>query len=71
MTVIEHNYFDMHARLARSEDSIGYLINKCMSLTEGLVRCHQWNQDLTTYLTSIVADPDSQLTHNSEYMPHV
>jgi hypothetical protein len=68
MTVIEHNYFDMHARLARSEDSIGFLLNKCQILTEGLIRCHLWNQDLAQYLTSIVADPDNQMTRDSEYM---
>jgi hypothetical protein len=38
---LEHNYYDMHARLARSEDSNVYLATKCHMLYDGLLRCHQ------------------------------
>ena len=41
LSVLEHNYFDVHARLARSEDTTTYLHSKCQMLSEGLMRCHQ------------------------------
>lgn len=41
LNVLEHNYFDMHARLARSEDQTTYLTSKCVALMDGLTRCHQ------------------------------
>lgn len=47
LNLLEHNYFDMHARLARSEDSLTYMTTKCQILSEGLMRCHQVNSQLT------------------------
>jgi hypothetical protein len=41
LSVMEHHYFDIHARLARSEDSNQYLSSKCQMLADGLMRCHQ------------------------------
>jgi hypothetical protein len=41
LSVLEHGYFDMHARLARSEDTSAFLNTKCTFLSEGLLRCHQ------------------------------
>lgn len=41
LNVLEHNYFDIHARLARSEDVNVYLQQRVMVLSDGLVRCHQ------------------------------
>jgi hypothetical protein len=80
LNVLEHNYYDVHARLARSEDTATYLHNKCQMLSEGLMRCHQvrssitnanqewmltenkqWNQDLATYLMTMVSDSDNQI----------
>jgi hypothetical protein len=41
LAMVEHHYFDMHARLARTEDTAGFLNTKCTFLAEGLLRCHQ------------------------------
>ena len=41
LNVLEHNYFDIHARLARSEDATVYLQHRVQVLTEGLMKCHQ------------------------------
>src|SRR5436190_4792729 len=32
LSVVEHNYYDVHARLARSEDTTTYLHSKCQML---------------------------------------
>jgi hypothetical protein len=41
LAMLEHHYFDMHARLARTEDTAAFLNTKCTFLAEGLLRCHQ------------------------------
>jgi hypothetical protein len=41
LSLLEHNYFDLHTRLARSEDTSAFLNSKCTFLSEGLIRCHQ------------------------------
>jgi hypothetical protein len=41
LNVLEHNLYDMHARMQRSEDSCAYLNQKTMVLMEGMMRCHQ------------------------------
>ncbi|KIW08188.1 uncharacterized protein PV09_01119 [Verruconis gallopava] len=61
LAMLEHHYFDLHARLARAEDTAAFLNTKCTFLAEGLLRCHQWNQDLATYLMAIVPNPDDQI----------
>jgi hypothetical protein len=43
LSLLEHSYFDMHARLGRSEDALVYMTNKCHLLSDGLMRCHQVN----------------------------
>lgn len=82
LNILEHNYFDLHARLARSEDTSAFLNTKCSVLSEGLMRCHQvrkltsqtrgkpniwqWNQDLATYVMRIVPDPENQIHKDGE-----
>ena len=41
LTNIEHNLYDMHARLMRTEESNTALSTKCALLSDGLVRCQQ------------------------------
>lgn len=41
LAMLEHHYFDVHARLARTEDTAAFLNTKCTFLAEGLLRCHQ------------------------------
>lgn len=41
MNMLEHSLYDMHARLARTEDAQAFMISKCQSLSDGLVKCYQ------------------------------
>jgi hypothetical protein len=41
LNALEHNLYDMHARMQRSEDSCAYLNQKTLVLMEGMMRCHQ------------------------------
>lgn len=41
LQILEHSLYDMHARLARTEDSYAYVNQRCHVLTESLMRCHQ------------------------------
>ncbi|KAK3075552.1 hypothetical protein LTS18_014019, partial [Coniosporium uncinatum] len=59
MAMLEHNFYDVHSRLARTEDNAAYLATKCSILTDGLMRCHQWNNEMTNYLMTLVPDPDN------------
>ena len=61
LNILEHNYFDVHARLARAEDQTAYWSTKCQMLSDGLLKCHQWNQDLATYMMQMVPDSESQV----------
>ncbi|RDI88663.1 hypothetical protein Vi05172_g1035 [Venturia inaequalis] len=58
---MEQNYHFIDARLARSEDTSSFLHSKCTSLSEGLVRCHQWNQELASHLLQMMPDQDTQI----------
>ncbi|KAF2133203.1 HSF-type DNA-binding domain-containing protein [Dothidotthia symphoricarpi CBS 119687] len=58
LNVLEHNFYDMHTRMQRSEDTCAYLNQKALVLMEGMVRCHQWNQDLTNSIMAMVPDPE-------------
>lgn len=61
LSVLEHNLYDMHARMQRSEDTCAYLNQKTLVLMEGMVRCHQWNQELTNYIMAMVPDPENPI----------
>ena len=41
LNALEHNMYDMHSRMQRSEDTCAYLHQKAMVLMEGMMRCHQ------------------------------
>jgi hypothetical protein len=41
LNALEHNMYDMHSRMQRSEDTCAYLNQKAMVLMEGMMRCHQ------------------------------
>lgn len=61
LNILEHNFYDMHTRMSRSEDSYAYLNQKCQMLMEGLMRCHQWNHELTNCIMALVPDPENQV----------
>jgi HSF-type DNA-binding len=44
---LESAFYEMHTRLARTEDSYALMSSRCQALTEGLVRCHQVGQSAT------------------------
>lgn len=60
LATLEHAFYDMHARLQRTEDSHALVNSKCQALAEGLVRCHQWAQNLSQAMQTVV-QPDSPL----------
>lgn len=57
---------DMHSRLMRTEEAYAAVASKCQSLLDGLSRCHNWNEQLSTHLLSLVPDPDNQV-HREVY----
>ena len=50
---LEQAFYDVHARLQRTEDSNALLSSRCQALTEGLVRCHQWTHNLTSAIQNV------------------
>jgi hypothetical protein len=38
---LESAFYEVHSRLARTEESYALMSSRCQALTEGLVRCHQ------------------------------
>ncbi len=38
---MEHSLYEVHMRLARSEENYALVNSKCQALTEGIIRCHQ------------------------------
>ncbi|CAO1598463.1 Flocculation suppression protein [Xanthoria calcicola] len=58
---LEHNLYELHARLVRTEESNTVLSSKCQALSDGVTKCHQWSHDISHYLISIVPDQDSPI----------
>lgn len=52
LNALEHNLYDMHARMQRSDDSCAYLNQKTLVLMEGMIRCHQVCASVQTASTS-------------------
>lgn len=48
LNVLEHNLYDMHSRMQRSDDTCAYLNQKTMVLMEGMMRCHQVGPNVKT-----------------------
>lgn len=59
LSVMDWNMQDMYARMSRTEEAYATMTMKCQSLVEGLVKCHQWNSELSTQLLALVPDPDN------------
>ncbi|KAI4657212.1 uncharacterized protein J4E79_007829 [Alternaria viburni] len=58
---LEYNLHDMHARMQRSEDTCAYLTQRSSVLAEGMMKCHQWNQDLANLIMQMVPDPENPI----------
>ncbi|KAF2814074.1 HSF-type DNA-binding domain-containing protein [Mytilinidion resinicola] len=59
--MLEHGYYEMTNRMNRAEDSYAYLNQKYQVVMEGLIKCHQWNHELTNYIMAMVHDPENQI----------
>ncbi|KIX02788.1 uncharacterized protein Z518_08730 [Rhinocladiella mackenziei CBS 650.93] len=57
---LEQAFYDVHARLQRTEESYALMSSKCQALTEGLVRCHQWMHNFTSAVQTL-SSPDTAL----------
>ena len=58
---LEHAFYDVHARLQRSEDTNSLLSTRCQALTDSLLRCHQWTQSLASFVQSLT--PSETVAH--------
>ncbi|KAL9129165.1 MAG: hypothetical protein Q9217_002305 [Psora testacea] len=65
---LEHNMYDMHLRLLRTEESNTALSAKCHALNDSLVKAHQWNLDLTRIVSSMIPDPDNPTRRDALYL---
>ena len=57
--MLEWSTNDLFTRLARTEEAYTAMTSKCHALIDGLSRCHQWNQQLSSHLLTLVPDPDN------------
>ncbi|KAK0345942.1 Flocculation suppression protein [Friedmanniomyces endolithicus] len=64
--MLEWNQQDLYARLARTEDAHASVTSKCHALLDGLRQCHQWTQELSSHLLTLVPDPDNPV-HREVY----
>ena len=63
---LEHNMYDMHARLVRTEESNTALSAKCQALNESLVKAHQWHIEATRMIAALIPDPDNPVRRDGE-----
>ncbi|OCT51164.1 HSF-type DNA-binding domain protein [Cladophialophora carrionii] len=64
---LEQAFYDVHARLQRTEESYSLLSSRYSALTEGLVRCHQWTHNLTSAIQNL-SSPESALHRDTTDM---
>ncbi|KAL9051940.1 MAG: hypothetical protein Q9162_005724 [Coniocarpon cinnabarinum] len=55
--MLEQNLYDMHGRLARSEENGALMAARCQELTDQLATSYHHNQELSANLASLVEDP--------------
>ena len=60
-SMLEWQTSDIFNRLTRTEDAYTAMSSKCQALLDGLLRCHNWNQELSSHLLTLVPDPDNQV----------
>jgi hypothetical protein len=66
LSIMDWNMQDLYAKLARTEDAYAAVTSRCQNLLDGLTRCHQWNNDLSTHILTLVPDPDNPV-HRDVY----
>lgn len=66
LNTLEWSTQDLYARLARTEEAYLATTTRCQALLDGLIKCHQWNQELSSHLLTLVPDPDNPV-HRDVY----
>nr|GFD61272.1 hypothetical protein [Tanacetum cinerariifolium] len=64
--MLEWNVQDMHARLVRSEEAYSHVNSKYHAVLDGLLKCHQWSNDISSHLLTVVPDPENPV-HRDVY----
>ncbi|KAK3708672.1 Flocculation suppression protein [Vermiconidia calcicola] len=64
--MLEWQMQDIYNRMARAEDAHAAVTSKCQALLDGLAKSHQWNQELSSHLLTLVPDPDNPV-HRDVY----
>ncbi|EXJ90936.1 hypothetical protein A1O1_04043 [Capronia coronata CBS 617.96] len=57
---LEQAFYDVHARMQRTEENYALMSSRCQALTESLVRCHQWMHSVTGAMQTM-SSPESAL----------
>ncbi|EXJ92904.1 hypothetical protein A1O3_01459 [Capronia epimyces CBS 606.96] len=57
---LEQAFYDVHARLQRTEENYALMSSRYQALTESLVRCHQWAHSVTGAIQTM-SSPESAL----------
>ncbi|KAL8723772.1 MAG: hypothetical protein Q9225_000067 [Loekoesia sp. 1 TL-2023] len=58
---LEHNLYELHSRLVRTEESNTALSSRCQVLNDSVTRCHQWSRDLSHFLMFMIPDQDNPI----------
>ncbi|KUJ08561.1 uncharacterized protein LY89DRAFT_333510 [Mollisia scopiformis] len=61
LTHLEHNFYEVHARLARSEDNSQFMHVRNQVVMEALSRSLQLNHDMSRAILSLIPNPDTPL----------
>lgn len=61
LQMLEFNFNDMFARMARTEDALANMTARCQVLSESVARCHQYSSDLSSQLLIMVPDPENPI----------
>ncbi|KKY24442.1 putative flocculation suppression protein [Phaeomoniella chlamydospora] len=55
---LEHNLYEIHARLARADESNSIMTAKVQALSENMNKCFQWNNSLAQFIRAMIPDPE-------------
>lgn len=66
LSVMDWNMQEMYARVSRTEEAYTAMTMKCQTLLDGLTKCHQWNNELSSHILALVPDPDNPV-HRDVY----
>ncbi|KAJ5412083.1 uncharacterized protein N7487_006442 [Penicillium crustosum] len=67
---MEHNIYDLLARVARAEEGNIALNSRCHAMTDSLTKCYQWTHSISRFLQAVVPDRESPLHRDETYRIH-